>query len=153
MALTLDPRLKVALNDENSARTMLIELNQQILSCRDPGLLAELLGKYLAVAARKGLRASKPLPSATGPPGWEAIRKRQESSAQRTQEAVARMTNAETAQASSLAKKSSEVATDIIQNIGEVAHKAVESRFENRRCSASSHSHQITEAFDAIQRD
>ena len=56
----LDPRLAVALSDDGSARTLLADLHQQVLSCRDPRTLAELLGKYVvAAAARQTLPAQQ----------------------------------------------------------------------------------------------
>ena len=59
MLIQPDSRLKAALMDDNSARSLLFELHQQILNTRDSKLLSVLLGKYLATAAG---RVASPVP-------------------------------------------------------------------------------------------
>lgn len=48
-----DPRFAAAVNDDNSARGLLVDLHQRILNCRDSTTLAQLLGKYVAAAAAR----------------------------------------------------------------------------------------------------
>jgi hypothetical protein len=59
--LLLDVSLKAALRDDTAARSYLCDLHQQILNTRNTTLLETLLGKYVAVAASRGV----PLRSAT----------------------------------------------------------------------------------------
>jgi hypothetical protein len=53
MSLSPDPRLAVALRGVPQARTVLGELHQQIVTCRDERTLCSLLANYFAVALAK----------------------------------------------------------------------------------------------------
>jgi hypothetical protein len=49
----VDPQLSAALNDSSTATTLLSQLHQQILVCRDQRILSDLLAKYLVAASAR----------------------------------------------------------------------------------------------------
>jgi hypothetical protein len=53
MLVNADPRLAAALKYEGAAQTLLNDLHQGVLACRDPVTLTALLGKYTATAVAR----------------------------------------------------------------------------------------------------
>jgi uncharacterized membrane protein len=56
----IDSRLATTLRDESGARSVLNDVHQQILNCRDTTTLAQLMGQYVAAAVMRQMVGSQP---------------------------------------------------------------------------------------------